>query len=166
MIGLLVLGALVLWFFVARGIAKRIAKAIPMRETARPWGASGLFVIVFLLPVADEIAARPYFIALCRAAATLKVDADKIRGKTVNVYADPSTGRMSGTLIPIFHSHFEYRDAASGEKLGEYDMYIGQGGLLAQAIGLASSHPITGSFFCAPEERLTAKQRYGFAVLN
>jgi hypothetical protein len=163
---LLVLFMLALWLAAAIWIARRVARLIPVRPKWRPVVAIGLFLLVFFLPVADELAARPSFNYLCRTGAVLKIDAEKIKGRNVILSANDSDGRMKGMLIPVFHSHFEYRDAISGEVLGEYEMYIGEGGLLARTVGLASAHPITGPFFCAPEDRLTAKQRYGFTILK
>jgi hypothetical protein len=164
MIGLLVLGTLALWLTASVWIARRLARAIPMRPTARPWVAVGLFVIVFLLPVADEVGMRPWFIGRCHEAAVMKVNAEGIRGRKVIVTAEPKNGWVGGTLLPVYYSHIEYRDATTSEVLAEYGTYSARGGFLSRAIG--SSEPLTGTFYCAPEERRTAPERYGFTVLN
>jgi hypothetical protein len=166
MIGLLVLFMLALWLAAAIWIARRVARLIPVRPKWRPLVAVGLFLVVFLLPVADELAARPSFNRLCREGAVEKINVARIAGRTVRLVEDPQSAPLGGALIPIYHSHFEYRDSESGEMLGEYEMYIGEGGFLARLIRLPTSHPLTGTFFCAPQDEGSIPRRYGFVVLR
>jgi hypothetical protein len=166
MIGLLVLGTLVLWFFVARGIARRLARAVPMKAAVRPWASVGLFVVVFLLPVADELAAKPYFAVKCHRAAVLRVDAGRIKGRTVKAIALINNERIGGTPIPIFHSRVGYVDATTGEALANYDTFEGGGGALGRFIGFPPSHSLTGTFYCAPSDLEEAREKYGFSKLH
>jgi hypothetical protein len=164
MIGLLVLGMVIVWLAAAIWIARRVTRLIPANARWRPVASVGLFVGIFLLPVADELAMRPWFILHCHEAATMKINAKAIRGKAVIVTVEPLDGRLTGTLLPVFYSHFQYRDSVSGEVLAEYETYSGGGGFLSRSVGW--NRPLTGSFHCAPEERATAQQRYGFTFLN
>jgi hypothetical protein len=166
MIGLLGLAILALWVAASVWIARRIARAIPMKASGRPWAAAALFVVVFLLPVGDELAARPYFATLCRKGAVLRINAEKVKGRSLILTIDPSHAPVQGTPIPVFHSHYEYRDKQTGELLAEYELYSAQGGVLARLVGLNEAYPLTGTLFCAPEERVSMKTRYGFDVLN
>jgi hypothetical protein len=166
MIGLLVLGALVVWFFVAGAIAKRFAKAIPMNSRWQPIAATGIFIVVFLLPVADELAARPTFERWCHRDAVFRVDPARIKGRTVHITATLKNVTVRGALIPILHSRFAYLDVSSGEQLAEYDTYAALGGVLVRTIGFPPSHSLTGTFYCAPNDLETVKEKYGFVVVD
>jgi hypothetical protein len=166
MIGLLVLGTLVLWFFVARGIAKRIARSTPVDTKRQPMAALGIFIVVFLLPVGDELVARPGFEILCHKRAVLKVDADKIKGKTVRIVGTIWSAPVDGAIMSTYRNQLTYVDASSGEVLAQYETYTAKGGALARAIGFPPSHSWTGSFYCAPEGIATAPQTYGFSVVR
>jgi hypothetical protein len=166
MIGLLVLGILALWVAAAFWMARRLARAIPMKAGARPWASFGLFVLIFLLPVADELAARPSFNALCREGSTERIDAQRIAGRTVRLVVNPRNARLKGTFVPVYHSHFEYRDAQTGDVLGGYEVYLAEGGLIARKLRFPTSRPLTGAFLCAPEDEGSIPKRYGFTVLR
>jgi hypothetical protein len=166
MIGLLVLGALVVWFFIARGIARWLGRALPIKANVRPWASAALFVIVFLSPVADELVARPYFMALCRQDEVLKMDAHAVRGRRVSVAVDPANQLVTRVPIEIVRSHVAFRDATTGAVLAEYDMYQGAGGRLARFLSLTSTPGITGRFFCSPEEDSSLAEQYGLVVVR
>jgi hypothetical protein len=165
MIGLLVLGVFLLWFLAAGAISDRIAKAIPVNRTWRRIAAVGIFLVVFLLPVADELAARPYFISLCRNA-VFRINAEQIRGRKVAEAVDPSNEVISRAPIEILHSHFWYRDFATRELLAEYDVYRGRGGLLASLLAFTGTPPVTGPFLCAPKRDPPMAQEYGFTIVE
>jgi hypothetical protein len=147
MIGLLVLGMVIVWLAAAIWIARRATRLIPVGPKWRPLVAIGLFLLVFFLPVADELAARLSFYALCKEGAVLRIDQRKIKGTTVALTVDPSKALLTGHPIPILHSHFAFRDARTGELLAEYDTYQARGGLIARVIALTGDPPLTGSFF-------------------
>jgi hypothetical protein len=162
MIGLIAFAILFTWLAVVIWIARRISRHLKTKPSVRPIVSIIAGVVIFWLPVADELAARPYFEVLCHRSAALKVNSQKLNGKTVRVTVNPSNASVKGSPIPMFHSHVEYRDATTGEVLVEYEIYSAIGGLLARTFGLAHSHPLTGAFFCAPEERETLRRRYTF----
>jgi hypothetical protein len=166
MIGMMVLGAVALWVIVAVWIARRVARAIPMKASARPWAAAGLFVVFFLLPVGDELAARPFFERWCHERAVLHIDAQRIKGRTVRVLALIANERLKSALIPTFHSKVAYVDANSGEVLADYETLEGGGGALGRAIGFPPGHSITGTFYCRPTELEMAREKYGFVEVN
>jgi hypothetical protein len=166
MAGLLLFTVVAIWLAVAISLARRISSVIRLNPIPRWIGTSCFGLVLFLLPVADELAAKPSFYQLCRSAAVLKIKAEKIKGRSMLLTIHPSHERISGTIVPVFHSHYAYRDRQSGEVLAEYELYSGQGGVLARWIGFARSQPLTGSLFCAPEERVAMEAQYDFIVLN
>lgn len=166
MTGLMLFGGAFIWLFVALRLARWLSRMIKVRDSFRPLVSFALVLFIFLLPVADELAARPYFEALCHKAAALKIDAQRIRGKTVRLTVDPSNRLIAGTPIPILQSHFTYHDVVTGELMAEYDVLRARGGFLAQFAHLEGMHPLTGSFFCAPDREPPLAERYGFNVLE
>jgi hypothetical protein len=166
MIGLLVLFMLALWLAAAIWIARRVARLIPVRPKWRPLVAIGLFLLVFFLPVADELAARPSFEAWCRKDAVFRVNTAKIRGATVRMSVPISNAPVKGAIIPTFHSRLVYADISSGEVLAQYDTYAALGGILVRSIGFPPTHSLAGSFYCAPDDLQSVKEKYGFVVVD
>jgi hypothetical protein len=164
--GLILFGVLFVWTSVSARLARSLSRAIDIKPSLRAFASIALAILIFLLPVADELAARPYFEALCHKGAVLRIDEQKIRGKDVMLTIDPSNERVKWAIIPMFHSHFEYRDAVTTEVLAEYETYAAHGGVLARIIAFNGSHPWTGTFYCAPEVGADLRKRYGFVVLN
>jgi hypothetical protein len=164
--GLLVLAVFFAWLAGAIWLARRISCAIQMKPAYRTAASVGLTVLIFFLPVADELATRPWFEALCREHAVERIDVEGIRGRTVRLVVNPMSAPVRGALIPTFRSHFEYQDVNTGDAFGEYDAYVSKGGVLSQLLGFPGAHPLTGSFFCAPADEGSLPKRYGFVLVN
>jgi hypothetical protein len=168
MAGLMLFGALFIWLFVVIQLARWLTRAAKVRDSLRRVVLFALVVFIFLLPVADELAARPAFEALCREGAVLRIDAQKIRGRVVRVEIGPEQPVLGiFTPIPIHHSHVAFRDASTGDLLGEYDTYRADGGLLGRQLRpLGPSGPLTGTYSCVPKDEGTISKRYAFHLVN
>lgn len=167
--GLLVIGVLFGWLAAAIWLARRISRAIQMKAVYRTPASIGLAVLIFFLPVADELATRPSFEMLCREDGALKIDVQKIRGRLVKVEIAPADEPVTGpfALIPLFRSHVTYADTSTGEVLAEYSTYRARGGVLARAFRpLGSAEPLTGTYSCVPEHEGTLPERYAFTLIN
>jgi hypothetical protein len=126
-----------------------------------------LALTIFILPVADELAARPGFEALCREGAVLKINPEKIKGRTVRLDISPTNRLLEGRSIPILHSHYSFRDVVTGEVLAQYDAYQARGGFMARATRLpAGPQPWTGTYSCVPADEGGIAKRYGFTLVN
>ena len=131
--------------------------------------AVALFVVIFLLPVADELAARPQFNSLCERGAVLKIDADRIKGKTVRLKLETLNAPVGGTPVPIDRSRLVFLDNATNEELGSYQIYSIRGGFLRWLTGWPESdEPWTiDKKTCAPELRDKAVARtYEFTLVD
>lgn len=166
MLGLMFLAALVAWLVVAIRLARWISQRPQVKPSLRSLTSVILAVLIFFLPVADEFAARPYFGMLCHKGAVFRVDKQRIKGRRVTVTAPLMNARVNGAILPTLHSHYTYVDATFGDVLAEYETYAAEGGALARALGVAHSHPLTGTFYCAPEGLDLAPEQYGFVMVN
>lgn len=140
MAGLLVIALLVGWLAVAVWLATRLTGKLESRPLRFALMISIVFVLV-ALPVADEIIGGFQFRALCRDNAELKIDAEKIRGKTVLVVVDPANRDVENSLIRIYYSRFSYRDVNSNEELATYSRYVAVSGWLMRALAMGNALP-------------------------
>jgi hypothetical protein len=126
-----------------------------------------VLALVFVLPVADELLARPKFNALCEEGAVLKIDAQRIRGRTIRLDIDPSERPMEGMIVPILHSHLSYRDVTTGEEMAHYEVYLARAGLLSRLLEFPEGGGgLTGLGTCWPPAVGTLPQRFGFTLIN
>lgn len=164
--GLIVIVILAMWVTASIALAMWLARRLGLKRF-KTGVTFLLFFAVLGLPVADELAARPKFELLCRKGAVLKIDAEKIRGKTVRVEISPANQLLEGMPIPVLYSHIRFRDVLTGEVLAEYETYQAQGGVMARATGFPSGiQPWTGNYSCVPDDRGTIPKRYGFTLVN
>lgn len=165
MSGILLLLTIALWLYVAHRITRFAVRGV--EGDKRFWIYAIVFAIVFMLPVTDELMARPTFSALCEQGAVLTIDADKIRGRVVRVEIQPSNQLLDVAPIPILHSRISFRDASTGDELGHYNTYFARGGLMARLTNFPeSAAPWTGNFSCAPPNRGAYPTAYAFTLLN
>lgn len=164
--GLLFFGALLVWVAAVIWLARRLSRATKVRPPLRHVVTCALAIVIVFLPVADEVASKPYFEWLCHRGAIVNIAADKVRGKAMRLTFEPSDAPVTGTPIRISRDHYVYRDAVTGEALIQFDTYQAEGGVLARAIGMTRGRPVTGTFYCAPEQRMSMQKQYGFVVLN
>lgn len=164
--GLIILAIVIGWLTLTICAARWVARKLPVKLSLQRVFATLLAIVAFVLPVADELVARPTFSALCDKAAMLTIDAEKIKGRTVTVSVNAANEPVPGLPIQVLRSKFIYKDSMTGEVLGTYETFRGRGGLLARTVRTEGTHPITGSFYCAPEEGSAVSERYGFVLLH
>lgn len=144
MIGLLFLGVVAAWVFVSWWLAMRVTSRLP-RGALRFAAVTAVIAVLLPLPVADEIVGGFQFKALCTRDTLLKIDAEKIRGKTVRVNSEPANMPVAGTAVRILFSRALYRDVATNEVLASSDRYVANGGRLLHA--LSGTNGITPLMF-------------------
>lgn len=166
MIGLIAFAILFTWIAVVIWTARRVSHAMRIKPSLRPLVSVGASVVIFFLPVADELTARPLFRTLCEKSAHVDLKVQSTRDRIVRITVNPSDERVSGMPIPTVRNHFIYQDSSTGEVVIEYDMFQAHGGLVSHVIPLSRGYPITGSFFCSPETDGPIAEKYGFVVLQ
>lgn len=165
MAGLLSIGLLVGWLAVAVWIAKRMTATVKS-SLLRTALVISLVAVLVALPVADEIIGGFQFRAVCRENAVLKIDAERIKGKTIRVIPEPLEGSrdVEGTAIRIYYYRLSYRDTDTGEEMASYSTYTARSGWLVRLFGTSSGfppltiHPST----CSPPNEGGLPTEFGF----
>ena len=167
MTGLLVFALVGVWMAISLSIAARVARWIP-RLNWRPLVGILVFFVFMSIPVADEIVGGFQLRALCREGATLKIDAQKAKGKTVKVVISLSNEIVQGTAITIYHSHNSFRDVSTNEEIAQYDHFSAKGGVLIRNLGISESNSplVLGKPGCFPVNAGTFQKQYEFTLIN
>jgi hypothetical protein len=163
MAGLIFVALLIGWFFVARWVAKLLTQRIG-NTALRRVSMVTIIVVMFILPVADEIIGGFQFRALCSEHAVLKIDAQKIKGRTVRTVSEPENGTYTiGTAVRIYYYRMSYRDIETNEELASYSRYVAKGGWLIKLLsGSNAMTPLTFYDTCTPENIGNLSKDYSF----
>ena len=166
MAGLIFLAILFALFFAALWLAKMLTNKLPARVPREP--VMGLVVVLLvILLVADEIVGGFQFRALCEKNAVFKINAEKIKGKNIRVFFEPSNKVLDGTAVRISYSHSVYRDVETNEELASEGSYIAKGGWFIRTIGFSdSTPPLTFPSACSPPDRRDPTKVYEFNLVN
>ena len=165
MAGLLSIALLVGWIIVSILLARRLTSRLK-NGLLRAVLMTLAVIVLVALPVADEIIGGFQFRALCRDNAVLKIDAERIKGKTIRVVAEPVEGDkdVDNTSIRIYYSRFSYRDVNSNEELATYSRYVAVSGWLVRVLAMGNTfppltiHPST----CKPNNVGDLSKEFGF----
>ena len=166
MTGMLLLPVVFLWIWINSKITQRLCQRFVPKKY-HEYALIPVFLLLFPLPVADEIIGGFQFRALCKEGAQLKIDAEAIRGKTVRVVIEPSNKYLSWMAIPIRWSHFSYRDVATDEEYANFDIYNAKGGILINMLGISEKNvPLTMYSGCYPPRYGKLDKQYQFTLIN
>jgi len=165
--GLIFTAVFLAWIAICFFIARRVTRAFKPRAV-RAATAVLIFFAMLGLPVADEFMARPQLSNLCRSAAVVHVDAEKIKDKRIRVEISPLNQVISESFIPILHSRYTYRDATNGEALGYYDEYKAKGGFMSRVTHFPEGgHPWTfESALCGLADEGSLSKKYRFNLID
>lgn len=140
MIGLMVLLVLCVWMFLANVIARYFLSRMQLEAgKKRNLIYFGLFVLVFIAPVADEIIGGFQFRAMCTPDNLLSYDPEKVKEKTVET--NESSTVTLNKIIPIHELTRKWHDADTGEVLIVRKIYNASGGWLSRLIGFPEGSP-------------------------
>lgn len=139
MSGLIILVVLGIWGFVSYSLARMIGTGIK-NEKIKIISNCALMTLVFIAPVADDIAGGFQFRALCDKGAVLNIDEQKAKDKTV-VYQRVKDRHLTSYIVPILERYWSYKDIESEEILVSWRTYEAQGGWLSRAIGFPQGSP-------------------------
>ena len=181
--GMAVIGLLIwLEYKVAKWVSRRFVNYKYQR-----YATVGIFLILFPLPVADEIIGGFQFRKLCKEGAELKIDAEAIRGKTVELIISPpmASEYVKGTAVPIRHSHFSLVDAKTGRKhaldhiyspegvetgieYAQYDTYDAEAGWFGPTVRITEKYfpMVIQPSSCGPENRGLLDKQYDFTYVK
>lgn len=165
MAGLLSIAFVIVWFFAALWLARRLTglmNAGILRSTLTALAV----VVLAALPLTDEIIGGFQFRELCRERALLKIDETKIKGKMVRMVSDPANKDIDGTAVRIYYTRVSYRDATTQEELGSNGYLVAMGGYLIRT--LAGGHEMTPMTIfpstCSGPGNLPTSMKYEFNI--
>jgi hypothetical protein len=169
MSGLLFLGAVGLWVWACVAMTRWIMRRIGSKPRRLLTGV-GVFVLLLVLPVADEIVGGFQFRALCEKNAVFRLGVEKPEGRITRFSADPANEVVPNTAIKIYVSGIAYTDVQSGQLVVKFHRYAAEGGIFIRTLGISQGNaPITmGSSSCSPEKKLgqTVSRTFNFSVIN
>lgn len=140
MVGIIVLGILFVLFLGAIWLAVMLTRKLPVGGV-RTAVISLIVCLLMISLVADEIVGGFQFRALCEKNAVLKINAEKIKGRTVKVVSNQCPKNIEGMAVRIHGCQNSYRDVATKEELASDGWYVAKGGLFIRTIGFSDSTP-------------------------
>ena len=151
MIGLMVLLVLCVWMFLANVIAKYILSHMQLDAGKKKTLIHiGLYILVFIAPVADEIIGGFQFRAMCMPENLLIYDENKLKSRSVVPRDVPL--QTIDKVIPIVVSTGQWEDHKTGELLVTYKLLHAKGGWLSRLIGFPEGNaPFTFDGYCGPK---------------
>lgn len=165
MTGLLGLAFFICWFLAAYWLVRNLTRKMGagILRNSLVWLMT---LSLIVLPLVDEIIGGFQFRALCRRNAVLKIDAEKIKGKTVRMVNDPANRDTDETVIRIYYTKVSYRDVVTQEELGSNGYLVAMGGKLMSALsGGQETTPMTiFPSTCSGPGNLPVSEKYEFKI--
>jgi len=138
-----------LWGFVSYKISSFIIKKIKLKKYSKIVVAT-LTILLFFIPISDEIAGGIQFRSLCANDAMAYVNVDKSQNKELLEYSNEMV--MDGYILPTKKYEYFFKDIASGEVVVSWRRYSSAGGWLSRGVGFNSSEmPFTFDGSCRPD---------------
>jgi hypothetical protein len=169
MSGLFLVAVVGLWVWLIVKLSKAIGNSIT--QGLWRWPIAVLtFLVLLVLPVADEIVGGFQFRALCEKNAVFRIGVDKPEGRVTRLSINPSNEIVPGTAITIYHTGMTYTDVQSGEVVVQLDRYVAKGGIFIRTLGISQDNaPITmDRSWCSPEQARgeAVNRTLKFSVIN
>lgn len=162
MIGLVILIIIALWFLLSVFLSRYVTNKIIIMKTFvnKIIGYFvGLFLttVIFILPLIDEILAKPQFEKLCKEHSNVLV---KNIFKGEKVFLDEVKHiPIKGTWIEIINSPRVFREDKTKEIVVRYDMLTASGGFLVNFFGFPEDRsPILFSSSCGSKYSIDTKK--------
>ena len=148
MSGLILIAVLWIWFLIAKSLSAFFTQQMQL-GALKKLAQVLLFVLILVLPVADEIVGGFQFRALCKAEAVAIYDEAKVRGKTVK-YKSGEVIHYAHTILPIYKQVWIHIvDGSEKDSITIVDLYS-DGGWLSRWINFNSVHrPYTFKGVCS-----------------
>ena len=139
--GIILLVVLSIWIFLANVIAKYLLSKIQLEPGKKKTFAHiGLFILVFIAPVADDIIGGFQFRAMCSEGGVPIYVKEEVQGKTIK-YQSSGWEYLNNTIIPIREITINWVDPETDKVLFSYKDYKAKGGLLSRFIGFPEGSP-------------------------
>lgn len=165
MSGIYLLFVAVIWVLVVILLSKTIAKKLPSVTWRIPI-AIVIFVVLFPLPLIDEIIGGRQFAQLCKDNSTIQVDRVTAVGRTVYFAPQPNL-EIKGTWVRVVLRPQRFVDVTTGETVLSYNELIAAGGQFIRALGISEGGmPLTFRGTCVPANRPGSVQTFKSYGIN
>ena len=164
MSGIILISILVVWFFIVKVLARLCV--IKMQPSTKKTNTHIiLFILIFIVPFADDIVGGFQFRAMCTPKNLLVYDPEKVRGRSVTPRDVPF--QIINKIIPIHVSTGQWEDAETGELLITYKIFRAKGGWLSRLIGFPQgSPPYTFNGYCSSKEYYQLYEKYNVTKIE
>lgn len=126
-------------------------------------------VLLFAVPVWDEIKGRTEFEALCKTGGVYQISPNAVGKKFDLKYSSSEHTNVSGQIRPVVEHTIFYTDVVTGAVVVTGKAYSAGGGWLVRAIGVnptsGGTGPLIGRFQCFPDDSVEQARRLN-AVIN
>lgn len=143
MIGLLFFGAIALWGWIAFALGKRLSRFFGI-ERNRPLWVAVFVVLVFFVPVADEIIAIPKMQEMCKQVNGLAlapgINERQARGRTVYSIGKSTTTTLWPSSVKVIRRDYAYIDASTKEPILQGVWFEPLRGMLGMPNGSSGGH--------------------------
>lgn len=165
MTGLLLIAVVGLWIGVVWHVSRWATRSIRI-VSVRIFARALTFAALVTCPMVDEIVGGVQFRKLCEREAVLKIDAAKVRGRTLKQIAAQSF--PANTLLRIEEWRNSFVDTTSGEELASFGWLRVSGGWFIRTLGISEGnaplliHPAT----CWPVMHGRLSQTFQFTLIK
>ena len=130
-----------------------------------------LFIVLMIVPVADEIIAHFKYKELCEKNSNVSIDIENAKNKVLKLRTerDPNNSKyirmpmrvIKVASIPIIEESYDYIESQTNKVVVSYKVYQVKGGWLINTLGLSNSNsPLLFDGTCYPAERFTIFRKY------
>jgi hypothetical protein len=151
MTGILLLLVVAVWSVAAYFLTKLITRRVPRGYWRVPM-FMGIFLVLFALPVLDEIVGIFQFNHFCSEYSGIRVDRGRATGKTVYVANVPHE-EIKGTSVRIVLQPIRFLEATNSEPVMSYNGLNAYGGWLIRTLGISEGNkPLLFRGSCWPRD--------------
>lgn len=155
MTGLLLIVVVAIWIAIVIWLARKFVSFLPDRSWRR-FVQLGVFVMLFPLPLVDEIVGGWQFARLCKQHGTIQVDREKVKGATI-YYVPTDSVDIKGLWLPVRHQAWRHVYKSTGAMAMQYDSFHATGGWLIRTLRISEGNvPLLFRDSCYPQENPVA----------
>lgn len=131
MIGFAVIFVMIIWFLIVEFFARIVVRNLIKNSFIKFIIVLALIVIIYPLPLLDEILAKPQFEKLCKDYSTVWIDKNS-KAKYVYLNIGVHYSKIPNTWVDVVNDPWIYRDIETKKVVLRYEMLRASGGWLAK----------------------------------
>lgn len=165
MTGLYLFGVLGIWLALVAWFSRSLVKKLP-KNWRRSVFSALIFLVLFPIPLIDEIVGGIQFRRLCNEKSGIKLDVVNIRGRTA-WFSESRRSEIKFWTINVTEAKRIYVDVATQEPLYHYYRLEAKGGWFIRALGISEGDaPMLFPSLCQPSDIEDIESKYGITVIS